>query len=363
MQGFASYLCFPFPFEHDPSHPVDQLAQRLQQERLRRGLTISELAQRTKIREPYIHALESGTYNVLPSVYVRSFVKTLGAELGIPGVELNRLVSQCIDGNDAQATTRQRSQAEVHDVPKGAGRAPQTDPLGRLVDDLRSRVKTQGAGRSLAEVFRGRQRVLIIGAVVMIIVLAFWLTRGPSDAERTDIPPEIIDVSGGEQDSLILTAVTTDTAELTITMDGERSSKFIILPGSDYRWSAMKRFTVSNIFNAGAIQFARDGKPLPMYGKPGEVLRELVISRTEVVASNSSKKMITAPADPERARRDSIIEQRRRDSIRAVRRKERSQSRELVKKKKPTAKPERPRQRRARAEEPPILRTPPRSVR
>lgn len=345
---------------------MDQLAQRLQQERVRRGLTISELAQRTKIREPYIHALESGTYNVLPSVYVRSFVRTLGAELGIPGVELNRLVSQCLDGNDVQAAPRQRSQMETHDASNSTGRTVQSDPLGQFVNELRSRVSAQRAGRSIAEMFRGRRRLLIIGAAVATLAVAIWLLRGPSDAERTDIPPEIIDVSGGEQDSLILTAVTTDTAELTITMDGERSSKFIILPGNDYRWSAMKRFTVSNIFNAGAIQFARDGKPLPVYGKRGEVLRELVISRTEVVASNSSKKMVIAPADPERARQDSVVEQRRRDSVRAERQKERKRRIEEVRKsqsrfKKSSSKPLRAQ--RQSPTEPRITKTPPRSLR
>ncbi|MFM8771236.1 MAG: helix-turn-helix domain-containing protein [Candidatus Kapaibacterium sp.] len=345
---------------------MDQLAQRLQQERLRRGLSISELAQRTKIREPYIHALESGTYNVLPSVYVRSFVKTLGAELGIPGVELNRLVSQSIDGNEEKTSSRQRSQAETPDAPTSTGRALPSDPLGRIVDELRSRVTKQSVGHSFANVFRGRRRIGLVSAVVVIIAVGIWLLSGPSDSERTDIPAEIIDVSGSEQDSLILTAITTDTAELTITMDGERSSKYVVLPGNDYRWSAMKRFTISNIFNAGAIQFSRDGKPLPIYGKRGEVLRELVISRTEVVASNSSKKMITAPADPERARRDSIIEQRRRDSVRAERQKERKRRAEEVRKnpgraKKAPAKPLRAQ--RQQTTEPRITKTPPRAVR
>lgn len=345
---------------------MDQLAQRLQQERVRRGLSISELAQRTKIREPYILALESSTYNVLPPVYVRSFIRTLGVELGIPTAEINRLVSQCLDGNDAQSSPRQRSQAETHDAPKSMERTTLNDPLGRFVDELRSRVSTRSAGFSFADMFRGRRRITLIVAVVAIATVVVWLASGTSDSKPTDVPPEIIDVTGGEQDSLILSAVTTDTAELTITMDGERSSKFIILPANEYRWSAMKRFTISNIFNAGAIQFSRDGKPLPIYGKPGEVLRELSISRTEIVASNSSKKLVTAPADPERARRDSITEQRKRDSVRIERQRERKRRDEEVRKnqgrsRKLSAKPLRAQRR--QNTEPRITKTPPRSVR
>lgn len=345
---------------------MDQLAQRLQQERVRRGLSISELAQRTKIREPYIHALESATYNVLPAVYVRSFIRTIGNELGIPSIEVNRLVAQCLDGSDAHPAPKQRVAAEGGQSPKSAERTTTSDPLGRLAVELKSTIASNMASFDSRSFFRKRRVATIIIAFVIIGGFVFWLTRGSSDTGLVDIPPEIIDVTSGEPDSLILTAVSTDTAELTITMDGERSSKYVVFPGTDYRWSAMKRFTVSNIFNAGSIQFARDGKPLPIYGKPGEVLRELVISRTEVVASNSSKKMITAPADPERARRDSIIEQKRRDSVRAERQKERKRRGEEVRKnqagtKKSPAKPSRAQ--RKQNTEPKITKTPPRSVR
>lgn len=301
---------------------MDQLAQRLAHERVRRGLSTFDLAQRTKIREPYIQAIERGTYNVLPAVYVRSFIRTIGAELGVPHSEINRLIHQCLDSDDdATAPSVHRESAHTTSTStKGSGAERSIDPVASLTSAVNT---LQGALRG--GVRNWSARTITFAAIgVLAVGLIIWFIVGRANNEgAVGLPPEIVDITSSvEEDSLILTAMATDTAELTITMDGTRYQKFIVLPETEYRWSAMKKFTVSNIFNAGVIQFSRDGKPLPLYGKRGEVLRELVITRTEVIASNTSTKMVTPPADPERARRDSILEQQRRDSIRAERRKE-----------------------------------------
>ena len=340
---------------------MDQLAQRLHQERLRRGLTTFELAERTKIREPYIQALESGTYNVLPSVYVRSFIRTLGTELGIAQPEVARLIAQCIDADGGSTSARQRQSSDASSVPSTGDKSP--DPLLSFIDEARSMVKQRSTELTTSVLRDARKRRLIAIGLVVLAASGWWYWKSSRNAPAPSVPPEIVDVSNSdEQDSLILTAIATDTAELTLTIDGVRSFKAMLVPETDYRWSAIKRFTISNIFNAGALQFSRDGKPLPVYGKRGEVLRELVITRTEVTASNSSVKVIT-PASSEAMRRDSIRDQQRRDSIRAVRKKEDAKRKEEVRARRPqraksTAKP-----RQNRQSEAPILRAPPRAVR
>jgi transcriptional regulator with XRE-family HTH domain len=340
---------------------MDQLAQRLHQERLRRGLTTFELAERTKIREPYIQALESGTYNVLPSVYVRSFIRTLGTELGIAQPEVSRLIAQCIDATGGATSTRHQQSSDAASVVTAGEKSP--DPLLTFIDETRSMVKQRSAELTTLVLRDARKRRLIAIGLVVLAASVWWYWNSSRNTPATSVPPEIVDISNAaEQDSLILTAIATDTAELTLTIDGVRSFKTMLLPETDYRWSAIKRFTISNIFNAGALQFSRDGKPLPVYGKRGEVLRELVITRTEVTASNSSVKVLT-PASTESMRRDSIREQQRRDSIRAVRKKEDAKRKEEVGARRPQRAKSAAKSRRNRQNEAPILRPPPRAVR
>ncbi len=340
---------------------MDQLAQRLHQERLRRGLTTFELAERTKIREPYIQALESGTYNVLPSVYVRSFIRTLGAELGMTPPEVARLITLCIDGDGGSASARHRQISDTSAATSGGEKSQ--EPLLSFVDEARTMVKQRTAELTSSILRDARKRRWIVIGMVVLAATGWWYWSSSRSATPSSVPPEIIDISDvNEQDSLVLTAIATDTAELTLTIDGVRSFKTVLVPETDYRWSAMKRFTISNIFNAGALQFSRDGKPIPVYGKRGEVLRELVITRTEVTASNSSVKVVT-PASTEAMRRDSIREQQRRDSIRTVRKKESLKRRDDLRAKRPQRLKTAAKPRRNRQNEAPILRAPARSVR
>ncbi len=341
---------------------MDQLAQRLQQERLRRGLSTFELAERTKIREPYIQALESGTYNVLPSVYVRSFVRTLGAELGITQPEISRFIADCIDGEVNTPSSRLRQTAELTSTASTSARTP--EPILTFISEAGSQVKRRGSDLTTSILRSPRKRRWIAVGVVILAVLLWWYWKYSQHTPAMTVPAEIVDVSTiDEQDSLILTAVATDTAELTLTIDGTRSFKAMLVPENDYRWSAMKRFTIGNIFNAGALQFSRDGKPLPVYGKRGEVLRELVITRTEVSASNTSVKVVT-PASAEAVRRDSVRDQQRRDSIRAVRKKENARiALERRTKTKTDASARSAKKQRTRASEQRITKSPPRPIR
>jgi hypothetical protein len=98
-------------------------------------------------------------------------------------------------------------------------------------------------------------------------------------------------------DSIILTAIAQDTAWVSITMDGTRSQQVVVLPETDYRWSAMEKFVVS-IQNAGAVQFFRNETPLPVFGKAGEAVREVKITRKDVTASNTAYKPPTQQAAP-----------------------------------------------------------------
>jgi cytoskeletal protein RodZ len=56
------------------------VAEQLRQAREARGLTVSQLADMTKIRTDHVRALEEGDYNVFSApVYIRGFARTIAA--------------------------------------------------------------------------------------------------------------------------------------------------------------------------------------------------------------------------------------------------------------------------------------------
>ena len=65
------------------------VGEKLSEERIRRGLTLEEVAKATKIRASFLQAIEKGEYKKLPSgTYVHGFVRNYAKFLGLPEYEI-----------------------------------------------------------------------------------------------------------------------------------------------------------------------------------------------------------------------------------------------------------------------------------
>lgn len=323
---------------------MDALAQRLRTERERQNLSVRDLAIVTKIREPYIQALERGAYDVLPAVYVRSFVKTLASALGIPQREIHALMDDVFDIDEA---TPDR-------IPRAKPPEPERPDLLASTMQVAGQAFSAGAqkaGKALTEgvdrlkdiapptFFRQRPKglVIIAAAIALLLVIAagWWLFSGPSDAdEAASAPQNEIDVGGlvdslmeedaSLADSMELRVEVTDTAWLTITMDGARTQQLTLLPGDEHAWRAAERFKFS-LSNAGAVRFFRNDQALPLFGQVGQAVREVVITRKEVI---SSTRPVEQPAQRSQSASAPSRPQRQRATTPAPRQRQRTTSRD-----------------------------------
>lgn len=284
---------------------MDPLSQRFHTERQRRGLSIRELAATTKIREPYIEALERGRYDVLPAVYVRSFIRTLGSALGIPPSELASLMTSTFD---EQQDVGERLPAYQPTPPPREPAISLSQAAQRTSDAMvasveKVRAATQQPLQQIQDVSSRVPRRALIGGAIALLAVFIWLvirivdSSSTSETTQEDVI-QVEDPAGiAPTDSIILTAVAQDTAWVSITMDGTRSQQVVVVPETEYRWSAMEKFVVS-IQNAGAVQFFRNESPLPVFGKAGEAVREVRITRKDVTASNTAYKPPTKQVAP-----------------------------------------------------------------
>ncbi|MBE2264728.1 MAG: DUF4115 domain-containing protein [Flavobacteriales bacterium] len=278
---------------------MDPLAQRLKAEREQQGLSIRDLSVVTKVREPYIEALERGRYDILPAVYIRSFVKTIGSALGITHAELEKLMRVSFEGNEESvrlpraAETPAKSSGLESTVQRATAAVEQG--VSRASEVLGDGIKKIGSLRSLNSISLGNRPRLVMAAAVLavlILIIIFVWVASSSDEPTTDAGVPAADVitvpdnvSGtGDADSIRLDAVVSDSAWITITMDGERTQQQVLVPGTEYNWSANKKF-VLNVTNVGGVRFIRNGEPLPLFGRKGEAVRSIVITRTDVVSS------------------------------------------------------------------------------
>ena len=57
--------------------------EELRESRLARGLSIEDISSVTKINPTYLHAIETGEYDLLPEPYIVLFIRAYAKEIGI----------------------------------------------------------------------------------------------------------------------------------------------------------------------------------------------------------------------------------------------------------------------------------------
>jgi cytoskeletal protein RodZ len=91
------------------SSDVTELGQMLREARERRGVTLTDAQQATKIRLMFLQALENENYGVLPPpFYIRGFIKTYAAYLGLDSRAMVQLFDEMLENETLSRMSEQR---------------------------------------------------------------------------------------------------------------------------------------------------------------------------------------------------------------------------------------------------------------
>ncbi|MBU3741322.1 MAG: DUF4115 domain-containing protein [Candidatus Kapabacteria bacterium] len=297
---------------------MQTLAERLRAERERQRRSLREVSAETKIREPFLAAIERGDFDVLPQVYVRSFLKTYAAALGIPRNQVDALIAQALERDEhddaptlasrrrpsptSQAPSRQPDR-ETHQPRTAAGGDSTNEPTS----DRRS--LDQRLGSTFMDVVRSLPLWVWIatGVIIAAIVIGLLMRNDEEPASTNAGPANVVTVEETTPvvDSMILRAEVMDSAWITITADGKTSYQAILLPGTSAQWSAMERFDIS-MGNAGGVVFYRDDVRLEPFAGPKQSVRKVVVTRTTVVTPSTAwTEQPATPAPATKPPRDS----------------------------------------------------------
>lgn len=298
---------------------MQSLAERLKAERERQRRTLRDVSVETKIREPFLAAIERGDFDVLPQVYVRSFLKTYATALGIPRHQIEGLIAEALERDvhdDApMLSSRKRPAAPARTSSRplersvaqgraGSGVSPTDEPA------TERHVIDQRLGSTFTDVARSLPLwVWIAAAIVITAIVIGLIVRDDEVPVGTDSGASSV-VTVGEAavvaDSMILRAEVMDSAWISITADGKTSYQAILLPGTKAQWSAMERFDIS-MGNAGGVVFYRDEERLEPFAGPKQSVRKVVVTRTTVVTPSTAwSEQPAAPTAAATPTRDSV---------------------------------------------------------
>ena len=255
--------------EHVLAHDIGD---RLKEARIARGLTLADIAERTKISPPSLTAMERNHFSRLPGgVFRRAYVRAFAVEVGL----------------DAEALVREyRARYEPDEVPVAP---PPAGPAWR------------------------RRSGLALGAAGVVVVM--WLLLPPAatdeaplvfagmadvadtlaparEAVEPDSPSDVLFADGDGSDAvpLRLRLQLSSPSWISVYADGQRVVYRLVEAGEHLRVEASRAITV-HAGDAGAVDYALNGDEVRALGSTGQV-------RTMRFTGHGRRPVHSRPAEP-----------------------------------------------------------------
>lgn len=310
---------------------MESIGEFFRQVRETKGLTIDEVASKTRIRTDFVKALEDGNFAKLPDqVFARGFVRSYARSLGLDEddaihrftqsagafydkqVERERLkVRQAEEERKRQANrkavaiaigiailtlifllSREQSSLLVRrsssDLPASASKriAPPTPESQDAPPSPQAEAVPQAPNSKpsespvvAAKTSEGDNAGPVTGPASTAPAVPELAAPGPSSL-GSDGPLGGISLegSGATEGQLALDLEATELSWVVVQIDGGSPQEALLRPGEKARWKGQDQFILT-LGNAGGVKAELNGKPQKPFGPSGKVARDIVLKR------------------------------------------------------------------------------------
>ena len=310
---------------------MESIGEFFKQVRETKGLTIDEVASKTRIRTDFVKALEDGNFAKLPDqVFARGFVRSYARSLGLDEddaihrfaqsagayydkqVERERLkVRQAEEERKRKANrkavaiaigiailalifllSREQSSLLVRrsssDLPPSASKrtAPpipesQDTPPSQQAEAVPPAPKTKPSESPVvsAKAGVGNNVEPVTGPASTASAVPELAAPSPSSL-GSDGPLGGISLegSGATEGQLALDLEATELSWVVVQIDGGSPQEVLLRPGEKARWKGQDQFILT-LGNAGGVKAALNGQPQKPFGPSGKVARDIIIKR------------------------------------------------------------------------------------
>jgi cytoskeletal protein RodZ len=259
---------------------LESFGEELRKQREQRQISLTSISESTRISAKMLEAIEAGKFSVVPQAYVRAFLRSYALAIGLDGDEtLRRYDAVNQEIRNAAEEWVNRAKAPSVKPPRSGDTAPDHTP-----------------SRSLGSV------VIAVVALIAVAAIIYFVNRGEPEAvqeplskvpfdraiheseatvsQPEQVPPPVLHTTP-TPDSLRLEITTSDSAWVSILIDGQRKGEYLFPPGRVRSWAAREHFVIS-MGNAGAATFRLNGKDLGPIGRRGAVARNVLITQTGI---------------------------------------------------------------------------------
>lgn len=267
---------------------LDKFADELRQKREQSGITLHQMASRTKIDIKFLEALDEGNFAFLPELYVKAFIKQYAKVVGLDETESIKRYEAARDGRLSV------SEAAEPEVDKAAVKTVIPPPVKENIQPKKQPVKSYNdpsvEKRHVESDNTGKEKIIITaaGGVIIILLLVYLFFYQDSEkiiiAERPieeviqDSKPRYVEETvempdeglALTSDSLLLKFYSTDTSWIYVIIDNSRTEEFTLSPNTERSVSAGNTFKAT-VGNSGSVKLTLNNSPVEFSGRKGSV--------------------------------------------------------------------------------------------
>ena len=271
---------------------LKKFTEELKEQREKAGITLQNMAAKTRIDIKFLEALEDGNFNFLPEVYVKAFIKQYARVVELDEEEILQKYILAKEGKQETAEEVKQEntgeQKEETDEQKTKSDVETNKPSKIFTDD--------GVNEKSNEGDKKKQKQLIIGGsvigVVLFVLLVFFLfingsddiivEEKPYEEVLQETPNRYIEEKGNqiteetitpiiEELTLTITNIdSTDSSWVLVIVDDTRAEDFLLLPKISKTIKANNNFKFT-LGNSGVVTLILNGEVVDFDGSRGTV--------------------------------------------------------------------------------------------
>ncbi len=255
---------------------LDKFAEELHEAREKSGISLQQMALKTRIDIKFLDAIDKGDFTFLSEPYVKAFLKEFAKMVGLDETKIIQKYEAAKKGK--QLEEKQENEQTVPEKKSERKKNIQTyDATPR-----------ESQGDSSSNINKNILRYgLFFGGMFLFFFIIYLIFFRSSDeiviAEKPieeviednqqrfeEEPAQNIVDNSQSSDSISLTVFSRDTSWMKIIFDDSRVEEFTLFPNSQKKLKTKNNYKIT-LGNSGGIKFQLNDKPLNFTGQAGSI--------------------------------------------------------------------------------------------
>jgi len=282
---------------------LDRFAEQLKKARLKKGISLQQIAAKTRIDIKFLEAIDNGNFSFLPDLYVKAFLRQYAKSVDLDENETIKKYDDALNGKfieDDEPKSLLEQKIEIRTDEPALPKEKQVPVFDATTSANKPKSKTDDLNKKL------RLLIYAAGVILVGVVIYFAMSNRTSTIvveevpyekvleetrDRYEVKEEKVDSSAAiplDADSLVLQFINTDAVDSAWVMvihDDSFKEDFLLYPGRSKTVRAREnlKFTLGN---SGVIMLKLDDQQLSFEGRKASV-RHYEISRKGIQRLNS----------------------------------------------------------------------------